>query len=153
KHSCPSCGFDNLPRAKFCADCGTLHHYRREEHKTQERAEAPITLSTEQGFPYFLPAGTILRGWALAEQGQEEEGIAPIRQGLNTLRATGSRVGWSSALVPLAQAYEQVGQDEAGLSVLAEALEVVHQTGERRLEAELVRLKGELALQSHVAEA
>ncbi len=37
--------------------------------------------------------GTILRGWALAEQGQEEEGIAQMRQGLAAYRATGAERG------------------------------------------------------------
>jgi DNA-binding winged helix-turn-helix (wHTH) protein/tetratricopeptide (TPR) repeat protein len=53
-----------------------LHCFCREERLTQERAEAAMTLSTEQGFPLWLAMGTILRGWALAEQGQGEEGRA-----------------------------------------------------------------------------
>ena len=69
-----------------------LHQFRREGQQTHEQAEAAITLSTEQGFPLWLAVGTILRGWALAEQGQEEEGIAQIRQGLAGLRATGAAV-------------------------------------------------------------
>ena len=49
-------------------------------------------LSTEQGFPYWLAWATILQGWALAEQGQEEEGIAQMRQGLATYQATGAEM-------------------------------------------------------------
>ena len=49
-----------------------LHQHRREGQAAQERAEAAIKLSTEQGFPHILAYGTSLRGWALAEQGQEE---------------------------------------------------------------------------------
>src|SRR5262249_27582479 len=59
-----------------------LYQFRREGQTVQERAEAVIALSTEQGFPYWLAAGTIRRGWALAEQGQVGEGISQIRQGL-----------------------------------------------------------------------
>ena len=40
----------------------------------------------------FLARGTILRGWALAVQGQGEEGIAQMRQGLAAWRATGAEV-------------------------------------------------------------
>ena len=40
-----------------------------------------MALATEQGFPLWLACGTILRGWALAAQGQGEEGIAQMRQG------------------------------------------------------------------------
>src|SRR5262249_11054820 len=46
----------------------------------------------------------------------------------------------------LAKASAQVGQREAGLTLLAEALAVTNEKGERRCEAELHRLKGELLL-------
>ena len=41
----------------------------------REQAEAMITLCSEQGFAYNLAMGPLLRGWALTEQGQGEEGI------------------------------------------------------------------------------
>ena len=34
-----------------------LHQFRREGQVAQERAEAAITLSTEQGFPFWLALG------------------------------------------------------------------------------------------------
>ena len=104
-------------------------------------------LVAEQGFPYFLAWGTIWRGWALAEQGQGEEGIAQIRQGLAAMRATGAEHGLTYFLALLAEVYGKVGQTEEGLTVLTEALAVVNKTGERVYEAELYRLKGELTLQ------
>jgi predicted ATPase len=124
-----------------------LHQYRREGRATQERAESTITFSIEQGFPFWLVAGTILQGWALAEQGQGEEGITQIRQGLSVHQATGSELWRPYFLSLLAEVYGKGGQVEGGLSVLAEALAVVDKTGERVYEAELYRLKGELTLQ------
>ncbi len=124
-----------------------LHQFRREGQLAQERAEASITLCTDQGFPFFLALATIPRGWALAEQGQGEEGIAQMGQGLATLRATGAEATRPYALALLAEAYGKVGQAEEGLIALAEALELVHKTGERMGEAELYWLKGELTLQ------
>ena len=125
-----------------------LYQLRREEQKAQEWAEALITLCTKQGFPQFLAYGTFYRGWALAEQGQREEGIAQMRQGLEAYRATGSEQGRPHVLTLLAEAYGKVGQAEEGLSMLAEALEVVDKNEQRMYEAELYRLKGELSLQS-----
>src|SRR5262249_33772892 len=55
-----------------------IHQFRREVPATHERAAATMTLCTEQGFPFFLALGTILRGWAPAEQGAGEEGIGQI---------------------------------------------------------------------------
>src|SRR5262249_28431843 len=123
--------------------CGAVQAVR-------EQAETVITLCREQGFPYWLAAGTILRGWALAEQGQGEGGIAQLRQGVTAYRAVGAELDETYYLALLAEAYRKVGQVEEGLNVLAESLAAVNKTGERFYEAELYRLKGELTLQSQV---
>jgi predicted ATPase len=124
----------------------TLRQYRRERQATQERAEAEIDLSTNQGFPHWVAAGAILLGWALAEQGQGAEGITQIRQGLAARQATGAEVNQPYFLALLAEAYGKVGQIEEGLNVVAEALALVEKSGERMWEAELYRLRGELLL-------
>jgi predicted ATPase len=124
-----------------------VHQFRREEQATQEQAEGALTLSAEQGFPQWLALGTILRGWALAELGQGEEGIAQVLQGISAYVATGAELARSYLFAWLAEAYAKAGQPEKGLSVLAEGLAVVDKTRERPCEPELYRLKGELTLQ------
>ncbi|MBI3798431.1 MAG: hypothetical protein HY268_15895 [Deltaproteobacteria bacterium] len=129
---------------------GLLRYLRGEGEAAREPAEALIALSLEQGFAFFLATGTMMQGWALAEGGQKEEGIAQMRQGLSGLQATGAelpRVVWAG---PLAEAYGKVGRAEEGLPVLSEALAFVDKTGGRFYEAELYRLKGKLVLQSGV---
>ncbi|MCY0853436.1 hypothetical protein [Cupriavidus sp. D39] len=79
----------------------------------------------EQGFPHYLAWATILRGWALARQGNGEEGIALIHQGLRAHEATGAALGRPSLLGLLADAYGRAGQIEAGLRVLGDALVLV----------------------------
>jgi DNA-binding winged helix-turn-helix (wHTH) protein/predicted ATPase len=123
-----------------------LYQFCRDEHSAQERAEELITLSTEQGFALYLAFGMMVRGWALVAQGQGEEGIAQMRQGLAAHLATGAENARSRQLVYLAWAYGEVGQAEEGLNVLTEALDLVQKTGERHYEAEAYRLKGELTL-------
>jgi DNA-binding NtrC family response regulator/predicted ATPase len=123
-----------------------LHQLRREAPLAQERAEAAMTLSNQQGFAAFLAMGAILRGWALAEREQSAEGIAQIREGLDAWRAVGNELLRPYFLGLLAEAHGGAGQAEQGLLVLAEALATAHNTGERWWEAELHRLKGELLL-------
>ena len=53
----------------------------------------------------------------------------------------------SQFLALLAEVHGKMGQADEGLIVLSEALASVDKTGERRWEAELYRLKGELTLQ------
>lgn len=125
-----------------------VHVYRREGQVAQERAEATITLSTEQGFPAWLAVGTLLQGWALAEQGQGKEGIPQIREGLAAWRATGAELGRLWFLALLAEGYGKAGQIEAGLSALTEALAAVDRNEGCFYEAEIYRLKGELLLKA-----
>jgi predicted ATPase len=87
-----------------------------------------------------------MRGWGLAKQGQNKEGLGQILQGLATARATGSELVEPYFLALLAEVYGEVGQREAGLAVLAGALKTVDENGDRFYEAELYRLKGELLL-------
>jgi predicted ATPase len=98
----------------------------------------------------------ILRGWALAERGQREEGVTPGHQGLAAWRAMGAELPRTFALAQLAEAQRKSGRAEEGLGVLHEALTVTDKSGERWWEAELHRLKGELRLArsaDHRAEA
>jgi predicted ATPase len=127
-------------------EAALLHQFRRERPLTLELAERAMRVSTEQAFASWLAGGTILRGWALAQQGQGDEGIAQMRQGLAAYLAMGAELGRPRQLAMLAEAHGRVGQTAEGLAVLAEALTAVHKTGERFYEAELYRLKGELLL-------
>jgi predicted ATPase len=134
----------SLAYALGCA--AVVHQLCQKVQAAQEQAEAAIALSRGQGFAYWLAMGTILRGWALAGQGEAEEGIAQIRQGLTAWRATGAETMRPYFLALLTEAYEKAGRADEGLNVLAEALDVIYKTGERFYEAELHRLKGELLL-------
>ena len=112
----------------------------------RERAEATIALSRAQGFPGLEAIGTLERGWVLAEQGQEAEGLAQMRQGLTAWQSLGQVLAVPHSLTLLAEVYGKVGQTEAGLHALAEALAIVENTGEHWWEAEIHRIKGELLL-------
>jgi predicted ATPase len=130
-----------------------LHQDRRQGQLTQERAEAAMLLSTEQGFPEWLAVGGLLRGWALARQGWKEEGIAQMDKSLAAYRALGGELWRAYGLSLLAEAYGKVGQAEEGLRVLAEGLVAAHTSGQRLYEAELYRLKGELLLKQAIPDA
>jgi predicted ATPase len=123
-----------------------LHKRRRETQRARERADAAIALASEQGFVRWWAGAMIMRGWALAEQGAREEGIAEIRQGLDKWRAMGGELGLPHLLSALAEAYGKGGQVEEGVRMLTEALALAHKNEEHRYESELYRLKGELLL-------
>ena len=124
-----------------------LHQLRREWQVVSERAATVITVATAQQIALMLAVGPIMRGWALAMQGQGAEGLTQLRQGLDAYRATGAAFQRPHFLSMLAEVHSIMGQAEAGLTALREALALVEKTGERYYEAELYRLTGELLLQ------
>ena len=123
-----------------------LHQFRREASAAQACIEADIAIATEQGFRQWIQMDTFLHGWALAQQGNMEEGIAEMRQGMAAWRAMGADLHRPYFLALLAEAQAKVGQAEEGLQLLAEAFTIVRHNGERLNEAELYRLQGELLL-------
>jgi predicted ATPase len=125
-----------------------LYQFRQEWKIVRKMAEEGIAFTTERGFTSLLPWGTAFRGWALAEQGQREEGIAQIRQGMAAWRATGAEVGCTHFLALLAEAHGKGGQVKDGITALSEAFALVKETGECFYQAELYRLYGELSLRA-----
>jgi predicted ATPase/class 3 adenylate cyclase len=124
--------------------------FRRDVPAVHEQAEATVTLATAQGFPQWAHQGTSLRGWALAMQGQGEEGLAQIRQGIAAWRATGGAVIVPYLCTLLADVCDHLGYPEDGLQALAEAHTLVEQQEERWWEAEVCRLRGVLLLRQPV---
>jgi predicted ATPase len=123
-----------------------FEQFCRAGREAQDRAEALVELSTEQDFPHFLAAATVIRGWALTQSGEMETGLAQLRQGLPAWRATGAGLYEPYFLGLQAEAHGRSGAVEEGLDLIAEALDRVEETGERWFEAELHRMMGELML-------
>jgi predicted ATPase len=119
---------------------------RRDVPTVHEHAEAAVALATAQGFPQWAALGTSVRGWALAMQGQGEEGLTQIRQEIAAWRATGAAQHVPYYCAMLADVAAYLGRTEDGLQVLAEAHTLVEQHEERYWEAEVSRLRGVLLL-------
>jgi DNA-binding NtrC family response regulator/predicted ATPase len=124
-----------------------VHTYRRDPPAVQQLADAAIALAHDQGFERWLGSGLMRRGWALAEQGAPAEGIAQMREGLAVWR---SHLGLTHFLAMLAEAHARAGDFDAGLPVLDDALALAHTSAEHHYEAELHRLRGELALRQGI---
>jgi predicted ATPase len=140
-----------LSLARALHNVMTLHKLRGEADVTQECAGAALAIMSEQGFEQNLATTTFTRGWALAAQGQHEEGITQMRQGLAARRAMGAGISQAEYPARLGEAYGRIGQAEEGLRLLAEALAVVDR--DRWYKAEVHRIKGELLLRQAVPDA
>ena len=118
-----------------------------------ERTNRLVAVTTEQGFPFWGAVGTIYCGWVKVKNGDVAEGISLLRSGSAAYRATGARVWIPYHIALLARADEIAGQIEEGLTQLDDALQIVERTGERWLDAELYRQKGQLLLRQGHSEA
>jgi tetratricopeptide (TPR) repeat protein len=120
-----------------------MEAFHHNVQKTLGFAAATAWQGEEHGLPYYAAIAMLMRGWALAMQNQEEEGIALIRQGLASSLAIGTRQQHGYFLSLLAEALNQAGRIEEGLEALREAMDVARQTNEPYYEAELHRLRGD----------
>jgi len=74
---------------------GVVHLLRREPAVVLDVAERLIALSRDRGLAQYLAVGAVLRGWALAQSGQRETGLAELRAAIDSYRKT------AAVLMPL----------------------------------------------------
>jgi class 3 adenylate cyclase/predicted ATPase len=126
-----------------------LNHLRGDVSMTLHFAEECVALSQQRDFPFWLASGRILRGWALANQGEQAaEGIADLREGLAAWSKTGARVYTPYFTCCLAEGYLAAGLPADGLAPLTDIIAVVQRSGEGWWQPELYRMKGELLAQA-----
>src|SRR5262249_20681481 len=126
-----------------------VHQFRGEASVVANQAGAAIAISQEHEFDHYLAMALILRGWASAQQGEFEKGIAEIQDGLEKERATGGLLFETYSLALLADACiknERYGQ---AFDFLEQAhLKLDEQGSIRFYAAEIYRLLGEVNLRS-----
>jgi predicted ATPase len=126
-----------------------VHQLRGEAAVVADQANEAIALCEEHEFVHYLAMALILRGWANAQQGDFEKGIAEIQAGLEKERATGALLYESYTLGLLADAClknERYGQ---AFDFLNQAqLRLDEENSERFYAAEIYRLLGETYLRS-----
>ena len=116
------------------------------EVANQHAVEA-VRLADEYGMIVVLAATNLLRGWALAQKGQLDEGLrvmAQCRSGVVPIISSWLYMG-------LAEVYLAARRPREGLEAVDVGLELAERTGTRILEAESRRLKAELLLMGNDA--
>jgi hypothetical protein len=111
--------------------------------EVERLASELIQLSTRQNFPYWIPIGTIFRGWARSASGDAAQGILWIEDGLRDHLA-GSILTMPVFLAMKAEALYLADRAADALESIKEAEALVEISEERRWCAELNRLRGML---------
>jgi predicted ATPase len=126
-----------------------VHQFRGEAAVVEREANAAIALCEEHGFAHYLAMALILRGWAIAQQGEFEKGIAEIQEGSEKERATGASLYESYTLGLLGDACIKNGRYGQALGFLNQAqTRLDRENAERFYVAEIYRLLGEACLRS-----
>lgn len=107
-------------------------------------ADAIIDLADQHSLNYWRLSGLILRGWAMAQEGDAEGGLALMHQSLKDRGGLGASWYQVRYLCMLASTYLQLGDGDKGLTALAEAKDLAARNDEHMWEAEVARIGGEL---------
>jgi tetratricopeptide (TPR) repeat protein len=127
-----------------------VHQLRGETDIVAEQANAVIALCEEHEFVHYVAMALILRGWAKAQRGEFEKGIAEIEEGLKQERATGALLLDSYSLGLLADACIKNERYDQALEFLSQAQSRLDEEDtERFYAAEIYRLLGEAYLRSN----
>lgn len=119
---------------------------RGETEAALRRADACIRVCEDAGFPVWLAITRCMRGRLLCEQGAFDEGLGEMRAGHALWLSTGSLVSQPLYLALQTEGLMLAGQMDAAAACVEEGLAITARYGERQLEAELRRLRGQLAL-------
>jgi tetratricopeptide (TPR) repeat protein len=125
----------------------SVHHFRGENREALRCAERAIEICEPNGFSVWLAHARLMRGRALAEQGEHEAGIREMKEAYALWAATGAIVTVPFHLAMQAEGLLLAGRPAEGLERLHAAHDLVCRYGERYYEAEVLRLLGELLLE------
>jgi tetratricopeptide (TPR) repeat protein len=123
-----------------------LYQNLRLAAETKAASEEGIQTAAEQGFALFHATGTLYNAAGLLLDGQPHEALPLIIRGLDAYRATGAGMALPYYLSILGDTYTQIGKFDEASRALDEGLAIAERNDELCQEAELYRLKGELAL-------
>ncbi len=114
-----------------------------DEALARERAERMAALADEHRLGFMQPMGKILRGWVIARDGQTDDAIALIHQGLDHYAGSGWSLYQPYGFALLARVLLDAGRPDDARAAIAEAFDLSARAGQRYLEAQLYALKGE----------
>ena len=123
-----------------------LHVFDHEFDGALARAEEAIAVCCKHGFTYYLSVAEILDGWAMAMSGDAEKGVARLREGLETFRASGAELRLPFYHGLLAEACAQAGRLGEAWANISNGFAFQSKNGEVWAAADLHRIHGDLLL-------
>jgi hypothetical protein len=130
-----------------------LHYMGRDREEVRRRAREAVAVSEQHGFPIYLAIGKLAALWADAPASLEDEpegrAIVELFHGARgALRDRGSQFGTPLIEAALAEILRDAGRPSEALETVQSARAFGSATGIRFWEPDLLRIEGELLLQT-----
>jgi predicted ATPase len=117
----------------------------RDVDRVRPHAHALTTLSREHGLQLWRPVGSFFHQWVAWREGRQSTDISEMRSAMAQFRIGFQPLVPLSAVL-LAEIEGERGEPDAGLFLLEDLLKEIERTGQRWLDAEVHRQRGELLL-------
>jgi DNA-binding winged helix-turn-helix (wHTH) protein/predicted ATPase len=118
--------------------------FRREPEQALAWARKEMAICDRHLLPLLRSQGEFQAGWALAQLGDGQAGIAQMERGVEGIRATGAWMGLPYFQGLLGEALAGAGQRDRALDLLDHAMSSARQNGSHFLLSEIVRAKAEI---------
>lgn len=118
-----------------------------------KHAATTLAIGSERGYAGWQITGMLNLAIARAELGEAPEAIETLKQGIALWRAAGAELNVGFFLWGLARAQRSVGDRGAAIVTLDEALAMTDASDEHQITSELLRLRGDIALEHDAAAA
>ena len=153
KKAVVAAGTDPNPFSKAAAQffLNVVHILRRDAYAVQEGSEWVIEFCIKHGLGLWPLFSQAHHGWALAQKGRCEEGLAEQLPSLQIQHAIGADTGRPNHLCLLVDSYFVMGRFDEALSTLTEAFSEMEIHGGGYYKAEVYRLRGEVLLKMDFA--
>lgn len=120
-----------------------LYCFLRDVRTAQRLGQELIEISTRYDFPFFISAGQMLVGWAVAQQGDVQTGLTLLQKNIEQERKRGSRMFEPYYRSLLAETLALAGEPEGALDEVTAALVYTEECGNCYWNAHLLKLKGD----------
>jgi tetratricopeptide (TPR) repeat protein len=139
---------DRFSQAVVTAYAVSVELLRGDDEAAWQRAEACVQLCESFGFPVWLAITRCMRGSLLCRRGAFDEGLQEMEAGHALWLRTGARVSQPLYLSLQVEGLLLAGRLQEAADRVDQGLALVERLGERQLQAEMWRLRGEIALRS-----
>jgi adenylate cyclase len=121
-------------------------NYRGEYETARALAEEAIEIAAQHRLALWQAMSKIFHGWALIGLGQRVRGAEVLKDGVAGWTNTGAKAGLTFFFASLVWSQWQSGELDEAMRTIEEMEEWISEKGETFIQAELLRLRGEVML-------